>query len=162
MRVLVSGRPGVGKTTLVKRLSQRIPGCGFYTEEVRVEGRRIGFDGVRIPSGERVVLARIGEEPPRVGRYSVRLEGVDALIRWLEGCEDIVYVDEIGPMELKHPGFADVVARAADRSRIFVGTVHRRIARRWSEKLKAELIWLTEENRESVFENLLRRLTSHA
>ncbi len=160
MRILVSGRPGIGKTTLIKRLAERISGCGFYTEEVRFNGRRIGFDGVRIPSGERVILARVGKEPPRVGKYSVSPRGVETLIRWLENCKGTIYVDEIGPMELLHPGFGDAVLRSAERSNVFVGTVHRRIAREWANKLNAKLFWLTEENRERVFQEILRNLTS--
>ncbi len=160
MRILITGRPGVGKTTLVKRLSECVRVCGFYTEEVRERGRRIGFDGVNIRTGERVPVARVGGGPPRVGKYGVFLEGVERLIEWLEGCEEIVFVDEIGPMELKHPGFGNAVVRSAERSKIFLATVHRKIAGEWSLKLGAELITITEENREEVYRFLLQRLTS--
>ncbi len=160
LKILVSGRPGVGKTTLIKKLSVRFPGCGFYTEEVREGGRRVGFDGVNVATGERVVLARIGETPPRVGKYSVNLKGVERLVNWLEGCEGLVYVDEIGPMELLHPSFAPSVEGAVRRVDIFVGTVHRRIAREWAQRLGARLFWLTEENREKVLEEITSLLLS--
>lgn len=54
---------GVGKTTLVKTLCQKLadakrPTQGFYTEEVRENGVRFGFDVVTL-SGERSPLARV-------------------------------------------------------------------------------------------------------
>ena len=55
---------GVGKTTLIQKAtevlkSSGVPVDGFYTEEVRQGGRRIGFDVVTL-SGMRGPLSRIG------------------------------------------------------------------------------------------------------
>jgi len=48
--------PGVGKTTAVKRiielLKDRYKLGGFYTEEVREDGRRVGFKVRDIMTGE--------------------------------------------------------------------------------------------------------------
>ena len=56
----------MGKTTLIKRVcavvaQKKKVGCkmsGFYTEEVREGGGRVGFDVVTL-EGERAVLARV-------------------------------------------------------------------------------------------------------
>uniref|UniRef100_A0A452TKQ6 Nucleoside-triphosphatase, cancer-related n=1 Tax=Ursus maritimus TaxID=29073 RepID=A0A452TKQ6_URSMA len=80
---------GVGKTTLIQKASEvlkssGVPVDGFYTEEVRQGGRRIGFDVVTL-SGMRGVLSRIGSEPPpgkrecRVGQYVVDLTSFEHL-----------------------------------------------------------------------------------
>lgn len=55
--------PGVGKTTLVQKacdalVSSGVGVEGFYTEEVREGGRRVGFDVVTV-AGERGHLSRI-------------------------------------------------------------------------------------------------------
>lgn len=55
--------PGVGKTTLVQKVCEGLVSSGvglegFYTEEVRVGGRRVGFDVVTV-TGERGRLSRI-------------------------------------------------------------------------------------------------------
>lgn len=55
---------GIGKTTLTKKICEalmerKIPVVGFYTEEVRDGGRRIGFDIVDIHGKERKPLARM-------------------------------------------------------------------------------------------------------
>ncbi len=54
---------GVGKTTLVKKMCHAlresdVPARGFYTEELRVDGRRTGFDIVTL-DGKRGPLARV-------------------------------------------------------------------------------------------------------
>ena len=54
---------GVGKTTLIKKTCEAIqkagiPAMGFYTEEVKEKGKRIGFDVVSL-DGQRGALARI-------------------------------------------------------------------------------------------------------
>jgi hypothetical protein len=55
---------GVGKTTLTKKIckalqERNVPVVGFYTEEVREGGRRIGFDIIDIAKGIRKPLARV-------------------------------------------------------------------------------------------------------
>lgn len=55
--------PGVGKTTLVQKVCEALVSSGvgvegFYTEEVREAGRRVGFDVVTV-TGERGHLSRI-------------------------------------------------------------------------------------------------------
>ena len=44
--LLVTGVPGIGKTTLVRRLAMQLQQYrigGFYTEEIRTGGQRQGF-----------------------------------------------------------------------------------------------------------------------
>ncbi|XP_018887490.3 cancer-related nucleoside-triphosphatase isoform X2 [Gorilla gorilla gorilla] len=87
--VFLTGPPGVGKTTLIHKASEvlkssGVPVDGFYTEEVRQGGRRIGFDVVTL-SGTRGPLSRVGLEPPpgkrecRVGQYVVDLTSFEQL-----------------------------------------------------------------------------------
>ena len=72
--LLITGRPGSGKTTLIRRLAERFAGCspvGFYTVEVREEGMRVGFDLVSL-TGRRPRSNRVSRPLPRGewGRYS--------------------------------------------------------------------------------------------
>ena len=54
---------GVGKTTLLQKVCERLQKDniklqGFYTEEIRESGKRIGFDAITL-DGQRAPLARI-------------------------------------------------------------------------------------------------------
>jgi nucleoside-triphosphatase len=78
--ILITGLPGVGKTTLVRGLATRLASyepAGFYTEEIRdATGKREGFRIVTL-SGRRLVLSHIefvGRK--RVGRLWSRCRGI--------------------------------------------------------------------------------------
>ncbi|KAL6101602.1 ntpcr [Pungitius sinensis] len=83
--VFLTGPPGVGKTTLVQKACEALVSSGtavggFYTEEVREGGRRVGFDVVTV-TGERAHLSRVrdlaapsgGGREYAVGQYVVDL-----------------------------------------------------------------------------------------
>jgi nucleoside-triphosphatase len=103
--ILVTGRPGIGKTTLIRSVLHALDleAGGFYTSEILDDGRRVGFsiDGLH---GESGVLAHVDHESPfRVGKYGVNAEdlervGVAAIDAALERSRLIV-MDEIGRME---------------------------------------------------------------
>lgn len=126
--VLLTGPPRVGKTTVVVRTVERVKDegvgvAGFWTEEVRVGGARIGFDIVRI-DGRRTPLSRKDTDSDvRVGSYGVLVDEASAAFDDLrdtiaDGMAGVWVVDEFGPMELKIPAFrilADaVVGSGAD------------------------------------------------
>lgn len=84
--------------------------------EVRVAGRRVGFEVVDLASGRRGTLSHIhGTTGPRVGRYRVNVhELTEVTVRAFKRAlidSDFVVVDEIGPMELTSDGFIDAVHR---------------------------------------------------
>ncbi|XP_073690918.1 cancer-related nucleoside-triphosphatase [Garra rufa] len=87
--VFLTGVPGVGKTTLVKKVCDAVVSAGvsvsgFYTEEVREQGRRVGFDVVSL-TGDRGRLSRVsaqsaaGGRECRVGQYVVDLQSFESL-----------------------------------------------------------------------------------
>ena len=82
--VLVTGQPGCGKTTAVKKLVDELRASGasvrgFYTDEVLSGGRRVGFDIVTVPDGRRGPLARKGATGPKVGQYGVDVASFERL-----------------------------------------------------------------------------------
>jgi nucleoside-triphosphatase len=130
-RVLLTGPPGVGKTTIVRRVIALLPGlrtAGFYTEEVRGRGGRTGFRVVTL-DGRSARLASIGEDGgPRVGRYRVHVGDFEALaVPDIEPSLDVdlVVVDEIGKMECLSAAFVAAARRALTAPVPLLGTVAR-------------------------------------
>ena len=127
--VLLSGRPGVGKTTLIKELVASLPGRsgGFYTQEIRQQGRRVGFEIVTL-EGNRANLAHINRRAgPRVGKYRVNVENVTSVavpaIQQAVAEAEYVVIDEIGRMELFSTAFREAVLQAISGPKPVLGTV---------------------------------------
>ena len=130
--VLVTGQPGCGKTTAVKKLVEELRARGesvrgFYTDEVLSGGRRVGFDIVSVSDGRRGPLARKGAAGPKVGAYGVDVAGFERLALPtldVDDDDDTIYVlDEIGRMELKSDAFATRVEELLARGVRLVGAV---------------------------------------
>ena len=163
---MLTGRPGCGKTTVIRRVLEAIGasgGVGFYTEEVRELGRRIGFDVVLL-DGRRGPLARVGGKGPRVGRYGVDVESferlaVEHLDRALQGDPVILLIDEIGKMELHSRRFVQLLGRVFDPEAAWavLGTVmlqpHRLIAP-ICRRADIEVIEVTPANRDALPDQL--------
>jgi nucleoside-triphosphatase len=116
MRVLLTGPPQCGKTTVVQKVVARWPGqaAGFYTREVRRAGRRLGFEIVTL-AGEAALLSHVDFPGPyRVGKYGVNLENFHRLaLPALEAGPgvDLIVVDEVGKMECLSPRFVAAMER---------------------------------------------------
>ena len=134
--VLLTGRPGSGKTTALRRTVTRLVDAGvhvtgFVTDEVREHGTRVGFDLITLTAdghdGARHVLARVGmASPVAVGRYGVDRDAVAAALPALAAPADVVVVDEIAPMELQAPAFRTGIEQLLEGSRPLLATVHAR------------------------------------
>ena len=131
--VLVTGRPGVGKTTAVARAAEELKKQGlrvggFISREERKGGVRTGFVIIDLETSEEAYLARVSNGTPRIGKYVVLVDelervGVTAVKRALRNSQ-VVVIDEIGPMELLSQRFKEVVMEALNSSKPIVATVH--------------------------------------
>jgi nucleoside-triphosphatase len=109
-RILLTGPPQCGKTTVVQKVVARWPGkaAGFYTREVRKAGIRVGFEIVTL-AGATALLSHVDFPGPyRVGKYGVSLENFHRValpaLEVIPGV-DIIVVDEVGKMECLSPRF---------------------------------------------------------
>lgn len=124
MNVLLTRRPGIGKTTLIKKfinMTSHSKG-GFYTEEIRERGQRVGFSLTTL-DGRRSMLAGLKiRSPYRVGRYGVDIDSFEAIgvesIRKAISTNELIVIDEIGRMELFSKKFRYVVIQALKTGRV--------------------------------------------
>ncbi|MFN4336312.1 MAG: nucleoside-triphosphatase [Candidatus Nitrosocaldus sp.] len=178
MLILLTGEPGVGKSTVLLRLVEllREEGVGVggvIAKEVRDEvsgdcsggkGRRIGFEFIDVTSNSRVRLASIGIDGPRVGRYGIDLDGCKAAANMLLKSmnSNVIVFDEIGPMELLSPHIIESLQYLLDESSrediIVIVVMHKRfkhwIINRYKERASM-LVEVSKENRGSLPEMLL-------
>lgn len=163
--VVITGRPGVGKTTTFLRVveSLRASGLkieGFVSREVRVAGNRVGFEIMDLTTERKGWLAHVDQHVgPKVGKYGVNtgdlLEiGVGSITRSLrESPVDVVAVDEIGPMELTCSEFVKAIINVAKSPKNLLVTVHYRERDNILHKFgltSAKVFEVTLENRESI------------
>ena len=164
---LLSGKPGVGKTTVIKKALSNREGKagGFYTEEIRVGGTRQGFQIVTL-EGQSAILAHIDiKSPYRVSKYGVDIAalervGVAAIREATRNC-DIVVIDEIGKMELFSSAFKEAVLEAINSGKKVLGTIMLN-SHPWADEIKrhpnVDVILLTRENRDQVLDKILNCL----
>jgi len=166
---LLTGRPGTGKTSLIKQAIAGMKGKagGFYTEEIREQGVRKGFRLVTL-DGQEAILAHIDiHSPYRVSRYGVDTDsldrvGVSALNRAAEEC-DLVVIDEIGKMELFSANFRRTVSEMIGSRKKILGTIMLN-PNSWADAIKSQpqvdLVTVTRANHQDVLRGLLDWLKS--
>jgi nucleoside-triphosphatase len=129
-KILLTGLPGCGKTTAVMGVLERLRGvkaAGFYTEEIREGGKRLGF-GWRSLEGEGGVLAHVDISGKfRVGRYGVNVSEFERKVVPIldAGREnvDLFVVDEIGKMECFSRKFVEAVGEVLSSEKMLLASV---------------------------------------
>ena len=178
MKILLTGPPGVGKTSLVKYLSEQLDHCaGFYTEEIRDTGtkKRTGFDVVSLGSERRASLARVNTpvKGPRVGQYTVTLAEFESLaLNSLSAASvknsRVLLIDEIGKMENFSSKFQSLVREIffsdSYQGNIIVATIPVKfeslgLVKEIVNKSEAEIIEVTVSNRDELRNILLGKLS---
>ncbi len=165
---LLQGRPGIGKTTLLCRIADRLSHMrtgGFFTEEIREHGQRVGFR-VETFSGQSGILSNVSfQKGPHVGKYRVDIPqfesiGVSALEDALKTA-DLILIDEIGKMELFSERFREMVLTCLDSSKLVIATVMSRshpFVDRLKSRSDVEIIEVTLKNRDGLVERLVNSM----
>jgi len=164
---LVSGPPGVGKSTAVSKIVLRLKSSGVIvggctTSEQKSGGARVGFEVRDLTSGRTGQLASVASKiGPRVGRYRVNLTDVARVgaagLEAAAASSEIIVIDEVGPMELVSPEFRRAVQRCVESGKPMLAVVHERLDDDLLNELRRKAIatfTLTMENRNEATEEL--------
>ncbi len=167
----MTGLPGTGKTTLIRKVLERLPtevtASGFFTAEIRESGERVGFT-INTLDGRSGVLShiRIGGGA-RVGRYGVDVKGFEGLILPLleEGRAGLYVIDEIGKMECLSRAFCEAVQLLLDAETPLLGTIALK-GDGFIAEVKARgdvaLFEVTVKNREHLVHEILQALMNQS
>lgn len=170
-KVLLTGKPGLGKTTVIIKLARELKNdvVGFYTEEIRKGSRRVGFELVSLASGKRLPLAHVSfASSKRVGKYGVKPENLDPFLDELGlalhcGNPRCFLIDEIGKMELYSPQFKDIILEALNSRYPVVATIMARPEPFCDslKKLNAVAVWrISQDNRDRLPYALAEKILS--
>ncbi|MFB6283132.1 MAG: NTPase [Halobacteria archaeon] len=132
--ILLTGRPGVGKTTVFEKTvgkleEEGITVGGVTSPEIREDGSRVGFEIRDLESGESRILAHKDREgETEFGSYSVFRKNVAEISETafpiaIEEA-DVIAIDEIAPMEIISDIFVDYVLESLDSDKPVLGVVH--------------------------------------
>jgi nucleoside-triphosphatase len=171
--LLLTGNPGVGKTTVLMKTVNTLKEKGYtvggmISSEVREDSSRIGFEILDLSTFRRGWLAHINHKNgPHVGKYRVNIEslqniGAQAITRAAERC-DVIAIDEIGPMELFSEKFKEAVQKALESPKLVLAVIHWKandaLIREAKNRKDAETTTVTMGNREKIHKTLFEEAT---
>jgi len=166
-KTLITGKPGVGKTTLVQKIIKRMGSinmAGFYTTEIRSAGSRLGFELQGLNGGYRTLAHVEIDSRHRVGRYGVDKDGFEEFLATLDLLNpdvELIVIDEIGKMELFSYRFRSLVCDALSADKQVLATIPLKgneFIREIKQRLDIKLLEVTHANRDRLPAAIVERL----
>jgi nucleoside-triphosphatase len=128
--IVITGLPGVGKTTLIKKLCmifKEFNPAGFFTSEILENGERVGFE-VENLSGDSRILAHINlKSKCSVGKYKVDIKGFEDFLQNImlkEKKTGLYIIDEICKMECESKKFSKLITDLLNSDKPLIATIH--------------------------------------
>ena len=164
-RIAITGSPGVGKSTVCRNIVESLT-CtygGMVCADIRIEGKRVGFELMDISTKEHGILADKDGSGPLVGKYNVNLDdlesiGVNAIKKALS--YDLIVIDEIAPMEFKSKGFVRIVEKALDSGKDILVVLHQKSSHPLAQRIREEfeVYTVTLNNRDNLVLEIVNRI----
>ena len=157
----------MGKTSVIKKIIPLLETSagGFFTEEIRVMDRRMGFRIVTLDGKEGIMAHVDCNSNYKVGKYRVDLDSFERVaIPALENAmkdKSIIVIDEIGKMELFSATFRELVLNILDGEKPLLCVIKEN-GDAFTEEIKnrrdVSLVTVNYENREGLPEKVLDML----
>lgn len=164
----VTGAPSSGKTTIIKKVIKLLPKPtkGFYTEEERLNDKRIGFlmhtlDGKAGYLAHQDILSEFN-----IRRYGVSIENIESIAvpAIMPNADQVIIIDEIGKMECFSEKFITAANLALDSPNIVIGTITlggSDFILEVKRRTDIEIIDVTFENRDRLPEVIVKKVIEH-
>ncbi len=165
--LLITGLPGVGKTTLIKKLSEALKyfhPVGFYTEEIREGGERKGFELIGLDGKKGLLSHKEIRSPYKVGKYKVDIKSFEDFldsIPFYHPSTQLIIVDEIGKMECLSDRFKKLLKEILDSGKWVIAVIALKgsgLIAEVKERKDVKLFEMTKGNRESLFSEILKEV----
>lgn len=165
--LLITGCPGVGKTTLMKKLLEALRylhPVGFYTAEIREEGMRKGFELIDL-DGRSGTLSHINiKSRYRVGRYKVDVRSFEDFldgIPFFDPLSAVIMMDEIGKMECLSDKFERILKEILNSEKWLIATVALKgggLIAEVKHRKDVKLFEMTQNKRDVLFSEILKEI----
>ena len=164
---MVSGCVGVGKTTVCEKLigyfkARKVSCGGLICPNMVINGEVRGKLAVNVVSWEKKMFAALDRDPGGevIGRYSLSLQGIEfakRLINDSANC-DIVFIDEIGPVDLNDKGIMPAAKKIIDSRDGVIAVVRSKILDLFIERFSEQgftVFEVTLDNRDKIVEDII-------
>lgn len=166
--ILVTGVPRSGKSTLLKKvITTQSNKVGFITLEIRDDKGRVGFE-LETHKGTRSVLAHINfNTSNKVSKYFVDIKNLDSILPEVSKflTNDILYLDEIGQMQLFSTDFQKLVEKYLNAENTLLATLSTVYQNSFTDTIRARkdihVVEISESNRdekEKFIKQLIRKI----
>ncbi len=170
MKELLTGIPGVGKSTVLREVLKGYKGQirGVITEEIRdSEGKRVGFEVVNFKKDQKLLAHKTSVvSDSSIGDYKVDIGVIEQFVvpeleKGITGFGGLVIVDEIGRMQALSKTFLMTLENLFDSDAHILATIVYD-PEPWSLQYKhrsdVTVIEVTEQNRNLLPEQILLKL----
>ncbi len=165
--IFLTGAPSSGKTTVIKKIIEGLdhPANGFYTEEEKVDGKRVGFLMKTLDCKKSYLAHQDIKSDFHIRRYGVSIENIEgiAVPSITPVKHNIIILDEIGKMECFSNTFKQAAANALDTPNIVIGTITfggDDFIREVKKREDIEINEVTMDNRNSLPDLILRKISN--
>jgi nucleoside-triphosphatase len=127
--ILITGIPGAGKTTLIKRLCivfKEFNPVGFVTDEIIEEEAIAGFETNNLFGDNKIIAHTKLKSKVSVGKYKVDIKGFDIFLDQTFSREKktgLYFIDEIGKTVCESKKFGKIILSLLDTKKPVISTI---------------------------------------
>ena len=165
--VIITGAPGIGKTTLIKHLIRDLTPViirGFYKEAILENDVVKGYRMITARFDEQIIAHIYFEGPEKFENFGINIDGLNKLVERelnISNGAELFIVDEIGRMECLSHSFCHSIQKILDSNIPMIASVGQIL----TSELKAiksrkdiSVIQVTQKNRETLWKNILLKV----